>query len=482
MQQQFTPCPACGAVGEVGTSCQFCGTTILLKENIFATAERIPSRRTVTPQQYAEKISIYHNIEPIGDCIYKVSIGKQYGVVNINGDLIYPLGDYALEGVSSHPYIIAYGTESIEEYSTTKYYKYSDEETTEHHKERYFSPKGYVKLETIEYANEFGLVNDKDHPNKLYRVNIKDWKPINSYISSGIECNYDYIEYVCKWKRSKYETETLYFIYHEDKKSLWIAGLVDRTKSKSGITEYPMFIFDNVRNIDLLKPKTYDEECKLKIEIIDGDNIILDSSELNNVREENERVAESYLGVKRFQEEVNIIPNRNLLLKVQNFIKEVKIDTQTSKYLYITSENLSFGVIPNTRKESLYELDADLGVSIVLFEESDFTEEGYEIFSDWEYNNIFRDASRFDESPCWCVNCHYDANLICCIIQSLLEFGNESLENIKIDEYNDKPSEQNSFEISNEISNEDNSKLKVIMIILLCGIVAFVLMFALIPA
>ena len=252
MQKQFTPCPACGAVGEVGTSCQFCGTTILLKENIFATAERIPSRRTVTPQQYAEKISIYHNIEPIGDGIYMVSIGKQYGVVNIDGDLIYPLGNYILEGVSSNPYIIAYGsdTEGI---------------------------KGYVNLETIEYANEFGLVEDKNHPKKLYRVNIKDWKPINFYISSGIECNYDFLEYVCKWEISEDETKTLYYIYYEDKKSLWIADWKDIPDQEEGYNvKWQHNIIDNIKNFNVF-------DDKLIIETIDGNNIILDGSELDNM-------------------------------------------------------------------------------------------------------------------------------------------------------------------------------------------------------
>ena len=66
MATQFTPCPACGAVGEVGSNCQFCGTTIILKKDATSSTERIPQKRTVTPQQYAEKISIYHNIKPLG--------------------------------------------------------------------------------------------------------------------------------------------------------------------------------------------------------------------------------------------------------------------------------------------------------------------------------------------------------------------------------------------------------------------------------
>ena len=93
MATQFTPCPACGAVGEVGSNCQFCGTTIILKEGATSSTERVPHVRTVTPQQYAEKISIYQNVE---GCINSynlmyVSIGDEEGLINLNGDLIHPL-------------------------------------------------------------------------------------------------------------------------------------------------------------------------------------------------------------------------------------------------------------------------------------------------------------------------------------------------------------------------------------------------------
>ena len=72
MEKQFTPCPACGAVGEVGNKCLFCGTTVILKEGAISSTERIPQKRTVTPQQYAEKISIYHNVEPTNENLLKV--------------------------------------------------------------------------------------------------------------------------------------------------------------------------------------------------------------------------------------------------------------------------------------------------------------------------------------------------------------------------------------------------------------------------
>ena len=93
MATQFTPCPACGAVGEVGCNCQFCGTAIILKEGAILSDARIVKRRTVTPQQYAEKISIYHNVVGLNSEISKVSIGEQEGIINLNGDIIYPLGN-----------------------------------------------------------------------------------------------------------------------------------------------------------------------------------------------------------------------------------------------------------------------------------------------------------------------------------------------------------------------------------------------------
>lgn len=98
MSSQFTPCPACGAVGEVNSTCQFCGTTILLKEGAVLSDSRIVKQRTVTPQQYADKVSIYHNIVGLGSEISKVSIGEQEGIVNLNGDLIYPLGNEPIKG------------------------------------------------------------------------------------------------------------------------------------------------------------------------------------------------------------------------------------------------------------------------------------------------------------------------------------------------------------------------------------------------
>ena len=93
MGTQFTPCPACGAVGEVGKKCPFCGTLIILKENIVIFESRIVAHRTITAQQYAEKISIYHKVRhsPISSKLIYVSIGDEKGIINLNAELVYPL-------------------------------------------------------------------------------------------------------------------------------------------------------------------------------------------------------------------------------------------------------------------------------------------------------------------------------------------------------------------------------------------------------
>lgn len=93
MTKQFTPCPACGAVGEVNSTCQFCGTTILLKEGATPSNARIIKKRTVTPQQYAERISIYEDVYASEESHYLrcVRIGNEEGIINLNGELVYPL-------------------------------------------------------------------------------------------------------------------------------------------------------------------------------------------------------------------------------------------------------------------------------------------------------------------------------------------------------------------------------------------------------
>lgn len=206
MEKQFTPCPACGAVGEVGNKCLFCGTTVILKEGANSSTERIPQKRTVTPQQYAEKISIYHNVEPTNENLLKVSIGKQYGLVNLNGDLVYPLGN---DDILVHGNTLKLG-----------YSKIDDEDHSET-----FYVTGYLNLETGMYANVHGFVKDKKNPKKLHHVDVEnEWEPINTYTNSKGEVHsYDYAEkIVIEHEDSAIRKKDIYILHQGNECSLWI--------------------------------------------------------------------------------------------------------------------------------------------------------------------------------------------------------------------------------------------------------------------
>ena len=92
MAAQYTPCQACGAVGEVGKKCQFCGTTIMVKEGADISEMRLVPKRNISPQKYAEKISLYHNVKATkSPKLTMVSIGSENGLINLDGELVYPL-------------------------------------------------------------------------------------------------------------------------------------------------------------------------------------------------------------------------------------------------------------------------------------------------------------------------------------------------------------------------------------------------------
>ena len=92
MAAQYTPCQACGAVGEVGKKCQFCGTTIMVKEGANISEMRLVPKRNISPQKYAEKISLYHNVVATeSPKLTRVAIGDEQGLINLDGELVYPL-------------------------------------------------------------------------------------------------------------------------------------------------------------------------------------------------------------------------------------------------------------------------------------------------------------------------------------------------------------------------------------------------------
>ena len=191
MATQFTPCSACGALGEVGEMCQFCGTTIELKEGAILSNTRLVHHRTITPQQYADKISIYHKVKKVGTGVLSVSIGKQFGLINLNGDLIYPLGDYEIIAVRGN----------IIEFNERK--------------------SRYLNLENGQFADYYGFVADEDNTKRLHRVDIENnWKPINTYVNlNGHTYSLDYAEYL-----DIYDVDT--YIFHSGAKcALYIPEL-----------------------------------------------------------------------------------------------------------------------------------------------------------------------------------------------------------------------------------------------------------------
>lgn len=219
MSKHFTPCPACGAVGEANSSCQFCGSTILLKEGAISSTERIPKRRTVTPREYAEKISIYNKVEPMEENILKVSIGKQYGLINLNGDLIFPLGN---DDFRVHGNTVKLGHEGHEVFYVT----------------------GYFNLETGMYADVHGFVKDKKNPKKLHHVDVENkWEPINTYTNlEGEVHSYDYAEKIeIEHKNSTIRSSNIYILHQGNECSLWITYAKDYHTEKRGYDLFHMY-------------------------------------------------------------------------------------------------------------------------------------------------------------------------------------------------------------------------------------------------
>lgn len=91
MSKRFAVCPTCGAVSMVGGPCEYCGTPIVEKEGTETYGERIVSERTISPMAFAQKISVFKEVgEYICNCAV-VNMGKLSGIINLNGDLIFPL-------------------------------------------------------------------------------------------------------------------------------------------------------------------------------------------------------------------------------------------------------------------------------------------------------------------------------------------------------------------------------------------------------
>lgn len=261
MAKQYVPCPACGALGEIGSNCQFCNTTIVQKEGVIASDTRIVEKRTVTPQQYAEKISIYHNIKSLNELCSLVSIGDQIGIINLNGDLILPLENIGKDAyfreISSH--VIAFDKKLITQY--------------------------YLNLKTSEKATPNGFITDKNDPKKLYCINTENWDIKNEYINhKGETRTYDYAEILDQSHLSHKISANFYIFHQKDSLSLCITTYPNNTMSylqKYNKLNKGIIFLEGIKTIDKLK-ETNNGLLLLPIEMLNGKKFNLEISQLNN--------------------------------------------------------------------------------------------------------------------------------------------------------------------------------------------------------
>ena len=88
---RFAVCPTCGAVSVVGGPCEYCGTQLVANEDTVTYEERIIPKRTISPMAFAQKVSVFKRVhEYVGNCAV-VDMGDLCGMINLNGDFIFPL-------------------------------------------------------------------------------------------------------------------------------------------------------------------------------------------------------------------------------------------------------------------------------------------------------------------------------------------------------------------------------------------------------
>ena len=93
MEKIIVPCPTCGALGEEGTECQFCGMLIQPSESVNKKLQsRIVKTISVSSDVFTERISKYHSVGGfVSPGVSIVRIGSLFGMINRNGDIIVPL-------------------------------------------------------------------------------------------------------------------------------------------------------------------------------------------------------------------------------------------------------------------------------------------------------------------------------------------------------------------------------------------------------
>ncbi len=451
MQKQFTPCPACGALGEVNSTCQFCGTTIILKEGTIATNSRVVKQRTVTPQQYAEKITLYHNVEPVG-LLKIVSIGKEYGVVNLNGDLIYPLGSDEINIVNENTIELGYTEKEKIRDASTSWDDWSQK--WKHNEELVFNvfhTTRYFNLETCMYADTLGLIKDKKDPNKLYRVDVKkNWEPKHTYINlEGEKQSFEYAEAI----ELKDVYTKLFLLHKGNEVSLWLA--CDKKRKGDyvidGIQKYyriekqnenTQIILKTLNNIEVaLTLAESDNECSI-------DDIY---KEWNNITKD---------GIKRITKNISL--DTNLLTQIEAYITKVKTNPNINKYLeiYLLEEHPIFFIENNT---ICTHLPNKPGVSLTTA--IDFmAEEQWEVFEDSQIYTIFNDCDEFSNMH---IDFSFDVKSLCATIQYLAKIYSCPITNITI--------KQSKYNIPKELSNGSIALLYVLGIILIFIAVIFFL-------
>ncbi len=481
MSKQFTPCPACGAVGEVNSTCQFCGTTILLKEGAISSTERIPKVRTVTPQQYAEKISIYHNVEPANEKLLKVSIGKQYGLVNLNGDIIYPLGNLDIGSIKGNTVELGYTIEETKKIGNDSYYwdstyeKYILDKAYTFTFEKFHCNK-YLNLESGLLADDFGFVEDKENPQRLYRVDIKNnWTPVNTYTNlEGEVQTYDYAERI---KTPHLWRDTMYLFYHNNETySVWIPynetcdkdyfGDKDNIPSKTDFKS-PICVLEGIMKHEY----TYNKENKellLRLQTTKKTEVnikIGDSEDFNKIYKRWQSETKTYNTLDSFRKKNAI--NQNLLAQIKSYIQEVKANPEYENILILDFDTSSFTIINNATNSFNNTLSQKPGVSLYT---SFVSEEEENMFTNSKLNDLFEQISKLTEETdaTYYKNFSFDAESLCTTIQYLAHYYKCPSNEIKLNEY--APCEANQ---SN--NNNETISIKTQWIIAIIGLIIYAL-------
>lgn len=237
MAAQFTSCPACGAVGEIGNACQFCGTTVIQKEGVVTTNARVVDFRTVSPQEYANKIAIYHEIETRGK-LAEVRIGDQYGVINLNGDLVYPLSSSKITIKSD---LVIYLWDG--------------------HK--------YLNIETLEKGLRWpDRIIDKNNPQYFHRIyDLETWKIDNVYTNDeGETHNFNYGEKLGGTAYLLHKDDSCTFKYGTE----WYSEKLDYRKKKQKF-DWNAYYVENVKSVGEIIKQGNREYYPL--ELVNGEKI-----------------------------------------------------------------------------------------------------------------------------------------------------------------------------------------------------------------